>query len=47
MPDSRTLVFESYRLDLGREQLRRGEEVIQLTNKAFAVLLSLPNIRPR
>ncbi len=38
MPDSRTLVFESYRLDLGREQLRRDEDAIQLTNKAFAVL---------
>ncbi|MDH3603106.1 MAG: AAA family ATPase, partial [Candidatus Tectomicrobia bacterium] len=38
MPGSRTLVFESYRLDLGREQLRHGEDVIQLTNKVFAVL---------
>ncbi len=38
MPDARVLAFESYRLDLGREQLRCGEDVIPLTNKAFAVL---------
>ncbi len=38
MPDLQTLVFEPYRLDLGREQLWRGQDVIPLTNKAFAVL---------
>ncbi|MDH3601337.1 MAG: AAA family ATPase, partial [Candidatus Tectomicrobia bacterium] len=41
MPDSRTLIFESYQLDLRREQLRRGEDAIPLTNKAFAVLCYL------
>ena len=38
MPDSPTRVFESYRLDLRREHLWRGQEVITRTNKAFAVL---------
>ena len=38
MPDLPTLVFESYRLDLSREQLWRDQEIIPLTNKAFAVL---------
>jgi len=38
MPDARTLVFASYQFDRGREQLRRGGDVIPLTNKAFAVL---------
>ena len=38
MSDTRTLAFEPFQLDLGREQLRHGERVVQLTNKAFAVL---------
>ena len=36
--DAQILVFGSYHLDLSREQLRRGQDVAPLTNKAFAVL---------
>ena len=38
MRDAQTLVFETYQLDLRREQLWRGQEAMALTNKAFAVL---------
>ncbi|ETX05513.1 MAG: hypothetical protein ETSY2_22480 [Candidatus Entotheonella gemina] len=38
MPETRALQFESFRLDLSREQLSQGEDVILLTNKAFEIL---------
>ncbi|MDH3599165.1 MAG: winged helix-turn-helix domain-containing protein, partial [Candidatus Tectomicrobia bacterium] len=38
MSASRILVFGLFRLDLADEGLWRGEEVLRLTNKAFAVL---------
>ena len=41
MPDSPIWVFDSYQLDLVREQLRREQVVVTLTHKAFAVLCYL------
>jgi DNA-binding winged helix-turn-helix (wHTH) protein/tetratricopeptide (TPR) repeat protein len=38
MRDTHILLFEPFRVDLRDERLWRGEEVIHLTNKAFAVL---------
>jgi DNA-binding winged helix-turn-helix (wHTH) protein/tetratricopeptide (TPR) repeat protein len=38
MPDIPILLFDSFRVDLRDERLWRGEEVIHLTHKAFAVL---------
>ncbi|MBI3798262.1 MAG: AAA family ATPase, partial [Deltaproteobacteria bacterium] len=38
MAEARVLVFDNFRLDPVNECLRRGEQVIQLTPKAFALL---------
>jgi DNA-binding winged helix-turn-helix (wHTH) protein/tetratricopeptide (TPR) repeat protein len=38
MRDTRVFCFAPFRLDLGAERLWRGEESVQLTAKAFAVL---------
>jgi DNA-binding winged helix-turn-helix (wHTH) protein/predicted ATPase len=38
MRDAREFVFEPFHLDMGAERLWRGEEMLRLTAKAFAVL---------
>jgi DNA-binding response OmpR family regulator len=41
MPEQQNLVFGSFRLDLRDERLRRGQEVLPLQPKPFAVLRCL------